>query len=139
MRALLALVLCLLPGLGAAGDLDELFEEELEVPIRLERGGTLTLRAVHLVGEDLGRRLVLRADFDGVAEEAADPAAEEAAALEICHAHLPELIAHLEEQPWRRITHLEVIYRATRTHFGVDVHDRRGLRIDTGRHGCTGA
>ncbi|RMH48134.1 MAG: hypothetical protein D6686_11245 [Alphaproteobacteria bacterium] len=134
MRGILLACLLALPGTALGGD-------ALSVPVRLSSGVVLTLRAVSLVGEDLGRRLVLRADFDGPRPPSGDPAQlglESAEALELCRAHLAAIAALLPRRPTRRITHLEVLYRDTRTHYQVDIHERRGMRVDTRRHGCQG-
>lgn len=117
-------------------------DAEMAVPIRLSSGVIVTLRAVDLINEDLGRRIVLRADFDGPrpASNAAGQLAMEAdEARELCQSHLPTLAALLNERPYRRITHLEVLYRDSKTHYRVDVHTHRGMRVDTHRHACPGA
>ncbi|MEM9049300.1 MAG: hypothetical protein AAGC92_11340 [Pseudomonadota bacterium] len=138
----LAAVLAALPAGAAAESLNQYFEEEMAVPIRLSSGVTVTLRAVDLVNEDLGRRLVLRADFDGPrppSTSARQIAVEADEAKELCQRHLSALSALLSDQPSRRITHLEVLYRDTKTHYRVDVHAHRGMRVDTRRHRCPGA
>lgn len=117
-------------------------EGDIAVPVALASGQVLTLRAVTLVGEDLGRRLVLVADFDGPRPPSADPGqarveAEEALAL--CRGHIPDLLGLLPDPPRRRITHLEVLYRETKIYARVEYHERRGLRVDTRRHACPGA
>lgn len=117
-------------------------EGDIAVPVALASGQVLTLRAVTLVGEDLGRRLVLVADFDGPRPPSADPGqarVEAEEALELCRRHLPDLSRHLADPPRRRITHLEVLYRETKTYARVEYHERRGLRVDTRRHACPGA
>jgi hypothetical protein len=139
MRGFLLCCALVLPGMASADSINKYFDRELAVPIRLASGVTLTLRTVELVGEDLGRRLVLRADFDGPRPPSTNrnqQALEAEEAREICRRHLREIAAQLPERPLRRITHLEVLYRDTKTHYRVDIHEHRGMRVDTRRHAC---
>jgi hypothetical protein len=142
MRALLVSALLALPLSGQAGSLNQYFDKELDVPIQLSSGVVLTLRTLELVGEDLGRRLVLKAEIDEPRPPSTDPtqlALEGREAKELCQRHLAELVSYLPELPSRRITHLDVLYRDTKTHFKIDIHSLRGMRVDTARSACTGA
>lgn len=139
---LLSLGLVLFPAVSVAESLNQYFETEMAVPIQLSSGVVVTLRSVDLINEDLGRRLILRADFDGPrppSNNSRQLAMEASEAKELCQRHLSEIAALLTEQPRRRITHLEVLYRDTKTHYRVDVHAHRGMRVDTRRHHCPGA
>lgn len=138
----LVLALLMLPGAVSAESLNRYFDEELAVPIRLSSGVVLTLRTVELVGDNLGRDLILRADFDGPRPPSgagSQFAIEADEAKELCKRHLPALAGYLDSRPVRRITHLEVLYRDTKTHYRVDIHQHRGMRVDTARHACPGA
>jgi hypothetical protein len=134
--------LLLLPQAGQGGSINKYFDKELNVPIPLSSGVVLTLRTLEIVGEDLGRRMVLRVEMDGPRPPSSDTAQlalEGREAKEVCQRHLAELVTYLPELPRRRITHVEVLYRDTRTHYRVDIHNLRGMRVDTARHVCPGA
>lgn len=145
MRASAAF-LCLAILAGSAGTApagsNPFTRDDLAVPLRLSTGTVLMLRQVDLVGEDLGRRLVLRAEMDGPRPPSNDPAQaalEGREAKEVCQTYMGEIVRLLPELPSRRITHLEVLYRHTTTHFRVAIHELRGQRLDTRKHACPGA